>query len=362
MAQATGAWGRDLRVALVPWVVGRAVVAVTFAVAHAVGADDETGALTLDQGLLAWDGDWYRAIAESGYDGAPDDAIRYFPGYPIAGRVLGWLLAGRTDIGLVVLANVAALAATAVLVRLARHDLGSDAARRTAWWFSLFPASFVLAWAYSESLFVLLAALAMLATRTRRWWVAAGAGLASALVRPTGVLLSVFVAVDGWSRRRRSDRIGWVTATVAPLVGLAAFLWWAEVAAGSWRSPIDAQRDIRGSFHEPVSRIARGLGRGLGGDQTELLHALAALVFVIVVVVVFRHRPSYLAYGLVGVAVGLAASTINSFERYGLGLVPVVLGLGAFPVSERVHRIGLGASTLGMIGLGTWALTGGYVP
>ncbi|MDH3705365.1 MAG: glycosyltransferase 87 family protein [Acidimicrobiia bacterium] len=357
-----GSWGRDLRVAVVPWVVARAVVAATFVVAHALGADDDKGELTLEQGLLAWDGDWYRAIAESGYDGAPDGAIRYFPGYPIAGRVLGWLLAGRSDVALVVLANVAALAATVVLVRLARHDLGADVARRTAWWFSLFPASFVLTWAYSESLFVLAAALTMLGTRTRRWWLAGASGLAAALVRPTGVLLSVFVAVDGWSRRHRRDRLGWLAATTAPFIGLGLFLLWAEAVQGSWRAPVDAQRDIRGSFHEPVTRVLRSVGRGVTGDQTELLHAVAAAVFVTVVVIAFRRRPSYLAYGLVGIVVGLAASTINSFERYGLGLVPVVIGLGALPMSERAFRLSLAASALGMIGLGTVALTGSYVP
>lgn len=357
-----GSWSRDLRVAALPWLVARLVMTVTFAIAHVVGADDDKGELTLEQGLLAWDGDWYRAIAEDGYGGAPSEAIRYFPGYPISGRVLGWLLAGRTDVALVVLANVAALAATIVLVRLARRDLGSDAARRTAWWFSLFPASFVLTWAYSESLFVLAAAIAMLGTRTRRWGWAAVGGMAAAVVRPTGVLLSGFVAIDGWARRREPDRVGWVAATLAPLVGLVLFLAWAQADRDAWRAPIDAQGDIRGTFHEPLTRVARGFGRGVTGDQTELLHALAAVVFVTVVVVVFRHRPSYLIYGVVGIVVGLAASTINSFERYGLGLVPVILGLGGLPVSERAHRVGLVASTFGMIALGTLALTGSYVP
>ncbi|MGI9601483.1 MAG: mannosyltransferase family protein [Acidimicrobiales bacterium] len=355
-------WRRDLRIALPAWITTRVLVAITFVVAHAVGADDDKGQLTLDQGLLAWDGDWYHQIAEHGYGGAPDGAIRYFPGYPLLGRVLGWPLTGRSDIALVLVANLAALAATVVLVRLARREFDGTVARRTAWWFSLFPASFVLTWAYSESVFVLAAAVAMLATRSRRWPVAAGAGLLAALVRPTGVLLSGFIAVDGWTRRRRSDRFGWVAATVAPIVGLCCFFVWAQWAEDSWRAPLDAQREIRGGFHEPVTRVLRGLGRGLGGDQTELLHAVAAIVFVTVIVVVFRSRPAYLVYGLGGVAVGLAASTINSFERYGLGLIPVILGLGALPLSERAHRIGLAGSSLAMIGLGTLALTGQYVP
>jgi len=355
-------WATDLRDAAPAWVTARIVVAVTFAAAHAIGADDPKGELTLDQGLLSWDGDWYHQIAELGYDGAPEGAIRYFPAFPLVGRWVGWALAGRTDIALVLVANLAALAATVVLVRLARLEFDDDAARRTAWWFSLFPAAFVLTWAYSEALFVLAAALAMLATRTRRWSVAAGAGLVAGLVRPTGVLLSAFIALDGWSRRKRPDRVGWVAATVAPAVGLIGYLVWAELAQDSWRAPVDAQRDVRGGFHEPLTRVLRGLGRGATGDQTELLHALTAVVFVVVVIVVFRGRLAYLVYGLGGIAVGLAASTINSFERYGLGLIPVMLALGALPLTERAHRIGLVGSALGMVGLGVLALTGSYVP
>lgn len=355
-------WRADLLVALPAWAVARVVVAVGFVAAHAIGADDERGELTLDQGLLAWDGDWYHRLAERGYDGAPAEAIRYFPAYPLLGRWSGWVLAGRSDIGLVLVANGAALAATVVLVRLARRELGAEAAGRTAWWFSLFPASFVLVWAYSEAVFVLATAAAMLAARQRHWAIASLAGAAAALTRPTGVLLAGFILLLGWSGRRRSDRVGWITAILAPIAGLAVYLLWAEGTTGSWRAPLDAQRDIRGDFHEPLSRVIRSIGRGVSGDATELLHAGAAVVFIGVVVVVFRDRLPYLVYGLGGVLVGLAASTINSFERYGLGLVPVVLALGAFPAAEHTHRWALAGSATAMAGLTLAALTGQYVP
>ena len=61
-------------------------------------------------------------------------------------------------------------------------EFDDDVARRTAWWFCLFPASFVLTWAYSESLFVLAPAVAMLAVTGRRWLVAAVGGFAASLV------------------------------------------------------------------------------------------------------------------------------------------------------------------------------------
>src|SRR5712691_9098247 len=34
---------------------------------------------TLDQGLLSWDGQWYRRIAEHGYAAIPRTGVRFFP-------------------------------------------------------------------------------------------------------------------------------------------------------------------------------------------------------------------------------------------------------------------------------------------
>ena len=36
----------------------------------------------LDQHLLAWDGDWYDAIAADGYGPLPPEAVRFFPSSP----------------------------------------------------------------------------------------------------------------------------------------------------------------------------------------------------------------------------------------------------------------------------------------
>ena len=45
--------------------------------------------LRVHQGLLAWDGGWYQAIAAHGYAAAGQESVRFFPPFPLAGRVLG---------------------------------------------------------------------------------------------------------------------------------------------------------------------------------------------------------------------------------------------------------------------------------
>ena len=171
--------GDDLRAALPAWIAARVLVAIGYAIARLWRELDDPERLTiqLHQGLFAWDGAFYREIASQGYDALPDQALRFFPLYPLSGRGLGFLLGGNEGIALLLIANVAALAAAALLHRLVLGDLGDrGTARLSACLLALAPPAFVLVWAYAEGLFLVCAIGAFLALRTRSWWGAALAG------------------------------------------------------------------------------------------------------------------------------------------------------------------------------------------
>ncbi len=367
-ATGTSAVSRPIAAVLAAFVGTRVVVAAGYLFAKI--ANDDPEPLTLDQGLLAWDGSWYEWIASLGFDGAPEGAIRFFPLYPLLGR---WLGGSREDIALVVITNACALLAGGLLFHLARRELDDEAAHRAVWWMALFPAAFVLVFAYSEALFLALTLAAMLLIRQRRWALAAIAAVLASLTRPTGVLLGVFVLFELWADHRDSAeaalRYGLrqvaakLAALLAPLAGLLVFLVWAQSSQGDWRAPLDAQREIRGSFHEPISRTAIAFWRGIGGDQSEMIHGFAAVGFGAALVLARRRLPiSYLAYGAIGLVIGLSAETINSFERYGLGLVPVLLAIAAVPLGRRAHLAGIALSGSLLLVLTAFALDGTYVP
>ena len=67
----------DVRVAVPAWLEARLYVAAAFAVTGAlVDRLEPPPAFTpLEDGLLAWDGTWYRAIADNGYVDADDPAV-----------------------------------------------------------------------------------------------------------------------------------------------------------------------------------------------------------------------------------------------------------------------------------------------
>ncbi len=162
------------------------------------------GSVPSDNPLIAqfqrWDVLRITAVAVSGY--APDNgSATNFPLLPLA---IHWLsfITGDTLVAGLILSNVAAMAALALLYRLTRSLRDDATARRAAILLAFFPTAFFLFMPYTESLFLTLAVGAIFAARQRRWgWAGLLAG-AAALTRILGVLLVLPLAVEAWEQRK----------------------------------------------------------------------------------------------------------------------------------------------------------------
>lgn len=358
--------GEDIRAALPAWIAARVLVAIGYAIARLWRELDDPERLTiqLHQGLFAWDGAFYREIASHGYDALPDQALRFFPLYPLSGRGLGFLLGGNEGIALLLIANVAALAAGALLHRLVLVDLGDrGTARLSASLLALAPPAFVLVWAYAEALFLVCAIGAFLALRKRSWWWAALAGYLAGLTRPFGVVLAVPAAIEacsGWRQARGRDRVARLAAVVAPLAGLATFLLW----VGSFE-PVRQQGELRGEWLDPIRGLVVEAIGDLFGPQRFLdgLHAPFAVLLVVLVILCIRWLPpSYSAFAGIAVLSALAATNMNSLERYGLNAFPVVIAMAMLARRWRIESAVLVISGALMVAVTTAAWLGRYVP
>lgn len=361
--------GRDVLAVLPAWITARVLVFVGWVVSEvAVGARAGHEPAALSHGLIAWDGNHYRLIVESGYGAGPPESLRFFPLFPLLGRGLDALMGPVSGAGpaLVIVANLAALAAMVLLRRLVLHERRSQGIADTAVWvFALFPAAFVLVFAYSEALFLALATGMFLALRRRSWWIAAGLGALAALTRPTGLLLVLPAAVEVWRHRRslRSRPLPGISAVLGPLMGTGLFLLYSSVEHGSWSEPLSSQSALRGDLVDPFTRIFRGFG-DLLGDETlgDGLHLPFALGLVVLAVLTFRYWPaSYGVFAAASVAVFLTTENWNSIERYGLGAFPLVLTLAVL-AQGRFRDPVLVVSAAGMTALTALALLGEYVP
>lgn len=361
---------RDVVAALPGWLVARVLVAAGFVLAAVVSDELRPGArpFQLTQGLLAWDGEWYRRIAHLGYAGTEAEAVRFFPLFPLVGRALAALLPGGAEVALVVVANVAALATGALAHRLALVETGDRSlAVRSAWLVALVPPAFVLVLAYAEPLMLALAIGTVLALRRRRWGTAGALGLLAALTRPVGAALAAAAAVEagrGLGSAGGHERLRRLAAVAGPLAGAGLFLAWSAVANDDALAPLRLQEGFRGELVDPVTRLFRAAG-DVAGDEAlgDGLHLPFALAAVALLVVVARRWPAgYTAFAAVVVVVALAAENLNSLERYSLNAFPLVLALATVTGDRRAEGVTLAICGGGLVALTALALVGSYVP
>ena len=360
----------DSRQVIVPWVSARLLMAVGFVVAMAATDRLTPGSrpTALTEGLVAWDGTWYRDIAAHGYGSLPLEGLRFFPLFPLLGRVLSIFTFGQTGIALVVIANVASFALAIAIRRLVRFERGNTAlADRAVWLICLFPGAFVLSWAYAEALWLLAAVVAFWAMRSRRWWWVVAAGLVAGLTRPLGIALAVPAAIELvriWRNADTRERSIGVLAVASPALGTGAYLLWVNRTFGAAFLPFSVQSSLRGDSVNPLSRIFDGLSQMFGAERFgDGLHIPFAIAFVVLLVLTFRWWPvSYGAFAAVVLTAALAAENLNSLERYGLNAFPIVLTLAVLLKKESLERMVMLLLGGGVVALSSLAWMGAYVP
>ncbi len=365
----TATWLRDVRVALVPWMLARLVVGATLALARfsatSVGARPRP--VPLGQGLFAWDAAWYRAIAEHGYHGA-DGSLRFFPLVPLLTRAVGWVTGDAAALLLVV--NVAALVLAVLLGRLTRLETGDEAAvDRAMWLVALAPPAAVLVLGYAEAVFMALSVGAYLCLRRRRWWGAAAAGYLAGLTRPFGAVLGAAAAIEaarGWKAAGARDRIARLASVVAPVAGTGTYLAWVGVRYGDWLEPLHLQqrRIARGGVQDPVASLSHSASALVGTHHVGTgLHFVSAVLFLALLVLVARRLPaSATAFAAAGVALVLSAHNLDSMERYCFSLFPFVLVTAIVTRRELVARTVFVACGAGLVAYSLLLFFGAYVP
>lgn len=354
-----------------PWVVARVLVIGALAMARYLSDQLHLkNVVQASQGLFAWDGAFYRAIAENGYTSVPRSGLRFFPAYPLVGRWLGTVFFGHTAAGLLVVASGAALVGGALLHRLALRETGdAKLAGRAAWYVAVIPAGMVFVLGYAEALLLVCGVGAFLAIRSRRWLMAVPLGLVAGLTRPVGILLVIPVLIEVLRERRGVSGRDWcsrLAAVASPVVGAGIYLAWVGARYDDPFLPFSVQDSprLRGGTVDPVTHIVDAVRHAVGGDRFGAgLHLVWIGVVVALLVVVARRLPaSYAAYAGGALLLALTARNVGSFERYAFTTFPLVLGIALVARRREVDRV---VSTLAAAGLAAYcvlAFLGEYVP
>ena len=370
-----------LREALLPFLVARVVVLGALGLAHFVvdrtKPANAAALLRVHQGLLGWDAGWYESIARVGYKPLGTQSLRFFPLVPLLTHGLAWVPGLGDGPALVLLANAAALAATALLFLLARRELGFTRARRTLWILSLLPASFVLVLGYAESVLLLLAVGCFLALRPQptndgalrpHFALAGGLVFLAALTRPIGFLLVLAVLAElvrWWTRLGRSERIAGLGALVAPLVALLAFGAWAHHEVGDWLAPIRVQAENahHGGVTDPFTELFHDASGVLHHHVGTALHVPWVLLALAMLVVCWRRLPaSYTLFAAAVLVVALSGSNLDSFERYAMSAFPLSMAAAFLLDQPQLERTVLTLLAAGLAGYALLAFLNISVP
>jgi hypothetical protein len=347
-----------LKEALLPFAVARVIVLGTLALAHfVVDRTHPASAATVARvhsGLLGWDAGYYESIARFGYAPLGRQSLRFFPGVPLLTHGLAWLPGLGDGAALLVVANVSAWVATALLFVLVRREFGDLAlARRSMWLLSLAPAAYVLVMGYAEATLLCFSIACFLALRPAQstpqerphFLLAGGLAFLAALTRPVGVLLVVAVVVElirWWVRVGRRERLAGLIAVAAPFLAVGAFLVWARHVVGDAFAPlrVQLQSGHHGGLSDPLVTLfhdAKGL---LHHHVGTALHVPWVLLAVFLLAVCWRRLPaSYTLFAAGTMVLALAGSNLDSFERYALSAFPLTIAAALCCRRVEVERV-----------------------
>jgi hypothetical protein len=355
------------RPVLVSFVAARLLISLGYIASHLV-----TGSVRRAD-LLGWDAAWYLDIAQHGYSGIAVEARRFFPVLPILARGLAVPLGGDPGAALLLQANVAAIVYALMVHRVALSaGFPRSVADRLPWVLALAPAGFVLMMGYAEGLFGILVCTVLLATRSRRWWLVAVAGVVAGALRPTGIVLTVPILIEALRGVRAAgpaERAGRLAAVAAPAAGMACYLLWCWRVFGDPLAPLTAQTvpDLRGGLTvNPVATVLHGLTSLFSGDVREAA-PLVHLIWVVIAVgllVVTRHRlpVSWWAFAAATVLLGMTARNFNSFERYAASAVPLLIAAAWTLERPRLRAVSRIAAPVVLAGYSFTAFLHAYIP
>lgn len=321
-----------------------------------------------------WDATWFVKIVERGY--RPNDGTTQF--HPLLPALAVPFRFVSPVFGLLVVASVSSLAFFLVFCRLAALDIANAAAATKM--MIAFPVSFILFAPYTESLWLLFAALSFWYARKQQWWVAAATAAMATLARQQGLFLVAPLACELWMAKDRR----WQSWASLALVPLALLLWvgyrgvflsdvhpdfssinaliYSTILTPNATQVVDYQAML-----PPWEAIWKGIvitrANPTIGNLADLV--FGAIFLLLAVLAWTRMRVSYKVMTALLFAVAFAYHTGPAHPYMGLPrhlLLAFPVFIGAAPSLDRVKEPFVGFSMLFFFGAILYFVLNGWVP
>ncbi len=153
--------------------------------------------------LLRWDSEWYATIVSHGYRYGDDPTVEgptvFYPLYPLVAYVIKSLFGIDHFVALLLVANIASLAAALLMTKFVKDELGDETALLSVAFFCFFPSSLFLSAGYTESLYLVLVQLSFILMSRQKFVPAAAMAGLSLATRSVGI---VMIPVILWEMAR----------------------------------------------------------------------------------------------------------------------------------------------------------------
>lgn len=327
---------------------------------------------------VAWDSEYYLAIALGGYDDPATDLVgptenqitksyAFLPFYPLLIRLFTFplRLLGLTPIATATLAGIivsalGTLGAMYALYDLTKDSLGEDGGLRAAFYLLIFPTGFFLLQVYTEGLFVglLFGCLAMLGRR--QWVYAALLAAAATLTRAVGVALVIPMLIE-WARSVEwntliSQRPSWrpILRGFLMFSPLITFLIWKYSPYG--RAFDYVEKTVFGSKFMDIPGAISDWTQAIQSLSMDILqrganYAIVIFLFVLALMACFKCMKDYPAVAWLSLAILLVSwgsGPASGMHRYVLSAPAVFVALAAWGRNPAFDRLWTLASVLWM--------------
>jgi hypothetical protein len=387
-------WWRMLRHALPVYVMSRLCV---FAGAAVVAAELRVDANLADERTLpladphgatntgsalrpmldvftSWDGLWYIEIVRNGYPKSVPSNVTYhvdearaafFPLFPLLGRAADRVLPGGDSIAVLILNTVLGLIAVVLIALIAQRLYGERTGKTTATLVALFPGSFVLSFAYSEALMIVLAAACMLMLMDREW-VAAGffAALTTA-TRPNGLAIVVACMVAAFIAIREDRDWRALSSVLLAPIGFITFQIWLGEHTGESGVWFRVQREAWGegaSFGwTALTNTVEAVWSPLT-SPTDTVTAVSVIATIALLALSWKARLPWMLtlYSWTIIVLMLAPATVTARPRFLFTAFPLLIGTAHWYEQRRRTDDTIWPMSMAASGAGLAALTGLY--
>ncbi len=280
-----------------------------------------------------WDSGWYSSILTYGYQLREKamSNVTFFPLYPLLWKII-WLMTKLPRLVAGVLAsNLAALGFCLIFFRWVQEQWNTNTAQRALVAILIFPASFFLIAAYSESTFILLVALAFLLAYRKQWLGASIAAALASAARPVGIMLWPTLLV--WAVLEEAPLKNWrqfMPITVLPPLGLAAFSYYLWLHLGQPLAWLHGQAEAGRQLASPFPLLLAYTQNIILRSQLWARHLgeTASLIFAVVVLPkAWRLKVAYGVFVVLSLLPPLLTNTLASLPRFTLMLLPLFVAV-----------------------------------